>query len=88
MSFYLGGNMYKVNLYIGSRKVKTKILWNVNEFMPKLIKQDYKVTLIGQKDIMNKFIATTFLRPVTLLNDPTNKEVNLNCNIYGGANIE
>lgn len=88
MSFYLGGNMYKVNLYIGSRKVKTKILWNVNEFIPKLIKQDYKVTLIGQKDIMNKFIATTFLRPVSLLNDPTNKEVNLNCNIYGGAKIE
>ena len=52
--------MYKVNLYIGSRKVKTKIIWSINDFMPNLIKKDYKVTLIGQKDIMNKFIATTF----------------------------
>lgn len=37
---------------------------------------------------MNKFIATTFLRPVSLLSDPDEKEINLNCIIYGGANIE
>lgn len=74
----------KVNLYIGSRKVKT--IHEEGE-VKDLIRKDYKVTLIGQKDIMNKFIATTFLRPVSLLNDP-DKELNLNCIIYGGANIE
>lgn len=77
----------KVNLYIGSRKVKTVRVKEVNG-NEELIKRDYKVTLIGQKDIMNKFIATTFLRPVSLLADPDEKEINLNCIIYGGANIE
>ena len=75
----------KINLYIGSRKVKTI---RRNGDIGELIKRDYKVTLINQKDIMNKYIATTFLRPVSLLNDPDGKELNLNCIIYGGANIE
>lgn len=76
----------KVNLYINTRKVKTiktKFTdWN------SIIKRDYKVTIFNQKDIFNKYIVTTYLRPVTLLENPTNKEVNLNCIIYGGANIE
>ena len=77
----------KVNLYIGSRKVKTVRIKKVENW-DNVIKRDYKVTLINQKDIMNRYIATTFLRPIKLLNDPTNKEVNLNCIIYGGADIE
>lgn len=77
----------KINLYIGSRKVKSVKVKNVNG-NEELIKRDYKVTLINQKDIMNKFIATTYLRPVQLLQDPDEKEINLNCIIYGGANIE
>ena len=77
----------KVNLYINTRKVKTIRVkkpdnWN------SIIKKDYKVTIIGHKDMFNKFIVTTYLRPVTLLADPTEKEVNLNCIVYGGANIE
>lgn len=76
----------KVNLYIGSRKVKTLKMKEAD--LNLLIKRDYKVTLINQKDIMNKFIATTYLRPVSLLADPDEKEINLNCIIYGGANIE
>lgn len=81
----------KVNLYIGGRKVKTIKLnkaytgitnWDL------IIKKDYKVTIIGQKDIFGKRIITTVLRPVALLLEPTNKEVNLNCIVYGGANIE
>lgn len=77
----------KVNLYISSRKVKTV---KVKEFdnWNQIIKRDYKVRLINQKDIFNKFIVTTILRPVALLTDPTNKEVDLNCIVYGGANIE
>ena len=74
----------KVNLYIGTRKVKTdKVKGEIKD----LIKRDYKVTLINQKDIMNKFIATTILRPTHMLTDP-NKEIDLNCVIYGGAIIE
>lgn len=74
----------KVNLYIGTRKVKTL---RVKGEIKDLIKRDYKVTLINQKDIMNKFIATTILRPTHMLTK-SNKEIDLNCVIYGGAIIE
>lgn len=77
----------KVNLYISTRKVKTVKVKAVDNW-DNIIKRDYKVTIINHKDIFGKFIVTTVLRPVSLLMDPTNKEVNLNCVIYGGANIE
>lgn len=77
----------KINLYISSRKVKTVRIKKVENW-DKVLKRDYKVTIINQKDIFNKYIVTTYLRPVALLADPTNKEVNLNCVIYGGASIE
>lgn len=77
----------KVNLYIGSRKVKTVRIKPVTNW-DKVTKRDYKVTIFGNKDIFGKRIVTTILRPVTLLMNPTDKEVNLNCIVYGGANIE
>ena len=77
----------KINLYIGSRKVKTVRVKEVSNW-DYILRRDYKVTIINHKKIFGEFIVTTFLRPVALLNDPTNKEVNLNCIIYGGANIE
>lgn len=77
----------KVNLYINSRKVKTVKVKKVDNW-DNVLRKDYKVTLFNQKDIFNKFIVTTYLRPVALLSDPTDKEVNLNCIVYGGANIE
>lgn len=77
----------KVNLYISTRKVKTVRVKPVDNW-DKILKRDYKVTIINQKDIFGKFIVTTVLRPISLLMDPTNKEVNINCVIYGGANIE
>lgn len=87
MLFLLGVSM-KINLFFCGRKVKTinykEEVSNWNE----VIKRDYKVTIIGHKDIFRKFIVTVFLRPTKLLNDPTDKEVNLNCELYGGANIE
>lgn len=76
----------KVNLYIGSRKVKT-VKTKQTDF-ERIAKRDYKVTIIGQKDIFGKRIVTTILRPVALLAEPTDKEVDLNCIVYGGANIE
>lgn len=77
----------KVDLYIGSRKVKT-IKVNPVENWNLIIKRDYKVTIIGHKDIFGKAIVTTVLRPVALLTEPTNREVDMNCIVYGGANIE
>lgn len=77
----------KVNLYIGTRKVKTVRVKKVTNW-DNVIKRDYKVTIIGNKDIFGKWIVTTILRPAALLMEPTNKEVNLNCVVYGGANIE
>lgn len=77
----------KVNLYYASRKIKTvkvKKPDNWNE----IIKKDYKVRIIGHKDIFNKFIVTTYLRPTHLLENPKENEINLNCIVYGGAIIE
>ena len=84
--FFIGGYM-RVNLYISTRLVKSVKIKEFNNW-DEIIKRDYKVRIINQKDIFNKRIVTTWLRPVTLLADPTEKEINLNCIIYGGANIE
>ena len=86
MLFFIGGYM-RVNLYISTRLVKSVKIKQFNNW-DEIIKRDYKVRIINQKDIFNKRIVTTWLRPVTLLADPTEKEINLNCIIYGGANIE
>ena len=77
----------RVNLYISTRLVKSVKVKKFNNW-DEIIKRDYKVRIYNQKDIFNKRIVTTWLRPVTLLADPTEKEINLNCIIYGGANIE
>lgn len=86
MLFFIGGYM-RVNLYISTRLVKSVKVKKFNNW-DEIIKRDYKVRIYNQKDIFNKRIVTTWLRPVTLLADPTEKEINLNCIIYGGANIE
>lgn len=79
----------KVNLFVGSRQVKSvKVKIHKDFNWNEIIKRDYKVRIIGQKDIFGKWNVVTILRPVSLLMDPTDKEVNLNCIVYGGANIE
>lgn len=81
----------KVNLYFGTIKVKTVKVKDFNretDNWNKIIKRDYRVRIINHKNIFGKFIVTTVLRPVALLTDPTDKEVDLNCVVYGGANIE
>lgn len=77
----------KINLYLGSIKVKT-IKRERPDDWDKVIRQDYKVTIIGHREIFRKNIVTTILRPAKILMDPTDKEVDINCVIYGGANIE
>lgn len=77
----------KVNLFVNTRKVKSVRIKNVTNIMNECIKRDYKVTIIGHKDMFGKHIVTTILRPTHLLNNP-DKEVDLNCKIYGGAIIE
>lgn len=85
--FYWRVNM-KINLYFGGRKVKSVKRKEPVSNWKEVIKKDYKVTIIGHKDIFRKFVVTVFLRPTKLLNDPTDKEVNINCELYGGADIE
>lgn len=77
----------KVNLYYASRKIKTVKVKKTDNW-DEIIKRDYKVRIIGHKDIFNKFIVTTYLRPTHLLDDPKENEINLNCIVYGGAIIE
>lgn len=77
----------KVNLYYASRKIKT-VKVKKPDNLDEVIRRDYKVRIIGQKDIFNKFIVTTYLRPTHLLDDPKENEINLNCIVYGGAIIE
>ena len=77
----------KVNLYYASRKVKTVKVKKPDNW-DEVIRKDYKVRIIGHKDIFNKFIVTTYLRPTHLLDGPKENEINLNCIVYGGAIIE
>lgn len=77
----------KINLYVGSRLVKT-IRTKTPDNWDLVIKRDYKVRIIGHKDIFGKNNIITILRPAALLTDPTDKEVDINCVVYGGANIE
>lgn len=78
----------KINLYFCGRKVKTLIRKEPVSNWDEVIKKNYKVTIIGHRDIFRRFIVTCYLTPTKLLADPTDKEVNLNCELYGGANIE
>lgn len=77
----------KVNLYYASRKIKTVKVKKPDNW-DEVIRRDYKVRVIGHKDIFNKFIVTTYLRPTHLLENPKENEINLNCIVYGGAIIE
>lgn len=77
----------KVNLHINSRlvkSVKVKSFTNWNE----ITKRKYNVWIIGHKDLFGKSILKTWLVPIALIENPTDKEINLNCNVYGGARIE
>ena len=87
MLFLLGGIM-KIHLFFCGRKVKTLTRKEPVSNWNEVIKKNYKVTIIGHRDIFRKFIVTVYLTPTKLLSDPTDKEVNLNCELYGGANIE
>lgn len=72
----------KVNLYLNSLKVKSvKIKDNEDA-----LKKDYKVRVWNRKEVLGHFTAVVFLRPVSLL-DSTEKEIDLNCVPYTGANI-
>lgn len=77
----------KVNLHINSRLVKSVKIKSFNNW-DEITKKKYNVWIIGHKDLFGKFAVKTWLVPMALIENPTNKEVNLNCNIYGGAKFE
>jgi hypothetical protein len=75
------GGIMKINLYYNSTKVKTVRIKDGAEW-----RDDYKVTIIGQKRYFGSNFITLILRPVKLLRS-TDKSLDLNCIVYEGADI-
>jgi len=73
----------KVNLYIdGMQVARVK-----REPKADILHEVYKVRVIGHKEIFNKFIAKVSLKPMQVIAS-TEKEIDLNCVVYGGTNID
>lgn len=73
----------KINLYVNSIQVKTIKVDKDTDYL----KRDYKVHIWNHKELFNRFSVVVTLRPVQLIN-ATEKEADLNCIVYGGADIE
>ena len=69
----------KVNLYYN--KVKVKSVRIKGEY-----DRNYKVTIWNHKKLFGLFKITTYLKPIKIL-DLKEKEVDLDCIIYGGVPI-
>lgn len=72
----------KVNLFYNNVYVTTQRIKKGEDY-----KRDYKVTILGKKKLFGLSLITIWLRPVTLLN-VSDKEIDLNCEVYNGAPIE
>lgn len=73
----------RVNLYIdGMQVARVK-----REPKADILHEVYKVTIIGHKEIFNKLIARVSLKPMQVISS-TEKEIDLNCIVYGGINID
>ena len=71
----------KVHLYYNSTKVKSVRIKKGADW-----KQDYKVTIFGQKRYFGANIITLILRPQRVLHS-TEKSLDLNCIVYEGVEI-
>lgn len=71
----------KINLYFNSVKVKTVRIKETEEW-----KKDYKVTLWFKKKQFGMNKITLILRPIRLLAS-SDKEYDLDCQIYQGVNL-
>lgn len=73
----------RVNLYIdGIQVASVKRPANTD-----VLKEIYKVRIIGHKEIFKKFIVKVGLKPMQVIAN-NEKEIDLNCAVYGGVNID
>lgn len=73
----------KVNLYIDGIQVAS-VKRDPNS---EVLKEIYRVRIIGHKEIFNKFIVKASLKPMQVISN-SEKEIDLNCAVYGGINID
>lgn len=73
----------KVNLYMDGIQVASV----KREPNSEVLKEIYRVYVIGHKEIFNKFIVKVSLKPMQVISNNV-KEIDLNCAVYGGTNID
>lgn len=73
----------KVNLYIDGIQVAS-VKREVNS---DVLKEIYRVRIIGHREIFNKFMVKASLKPMQVIAN-NEKEIDLNCAVYGGVNID
>lgn len=73
----------KVNLYMDGIQVASV----KREPNSEVLKEIYRVYVIGHKEIFNKFIVKVSLKPMQVISN-NEKEIDLNCAVYGGTNID
>ena len=71
----------KINLYFNSVLVKRTRIENKAPY-----NQIYKVTLIGKKKYFGSNLVTLNLKPIKLIS-ATDEEIDLNCDVYEGADL-
>lgn len=73
----------KVNLYIDGIKVKTVY----RKTSAKILEEVYKVKVFNHKEIFNKYFIETNLKPMQVIRSEE-EEIDLNCIVWGGVNID
>lgn len=73
----------KVNLYIDGIQVAS-VKRDANAGV---LNEIYKVKVIGHKEIFNKFFVKVGLKPMQVIAN-NEKEIDLNCVVYGGIDID
>lgn len=71
----------RINLYYNSILIKRTRIENKAQY-----NQIYKVTLFGKKKLFGANVVTINLKPIKLLS-ATDKEIDLNCVVYEGADL-
>lgn len=73
----------KVNLYIDGIQVASV----KRDEKADILHEVYRVRVINHKEIFNKFITKVSLKPMQVIAN-SEKEIDLNCAVYGGINID
>lgn len=73
----------KVNLFIDGIKVKAI----KRESTADVLKEVYKVKVFFHKEIFNNYFVEVRLKPMQVIRS-TENEIDLNCVVYGGVDID